>query len=314
MKKKFIITVLLLCVCLSTISSGCFALATYNMIFENNSYDLEQDYHSIKIDTITANVTFIHSNTSQSKVFCNELKTQKHEVEVVDGTLTITQKKNEEWYGQVLNLTSSYIVIHLNKIQYDTLDIVGVNTDVDMQAGFIFNNVNIQNTTGNTKWKSNVVDTFAINTQTGDLDLQYASFHLVDIQNTTGDVNLLNCSATSHTVIQLGTGNLTVTNSGLNLLHVKIQTGYATLNDVFASDQIMILITTGNISLFRSDAGKLELATTTGDIFASLLSSKKISTQTVSGQISIPETQDGGMCKTKTTTGNITIIVISSEI
>ncbi|MBE5736952.1 MAG: hypothetical protein E7348_00925 [Clostridiales bacterium] len=311
MKKKFLIATLVLCLCFPTLLSGCFAITAYNMVAETNSYDIKDDYDKIKIDTLTANVTFTHSNTTESMVFCNEFKSQKHVVEVVDGTLTITQEKNQEWYGQVLDYTKSYIVIHLNKIQYDSLELLGVHTDVDLRNSFKFNNVNIETDSGNVKWCADVLDTLSIKTQSGNVEIDSACINYASINNASGDVTLNDYTATSHTLVQIATGNLLVNTASLGLLNVKIETGDATINDLISSDLIIITITTGNLSLCRSDANELLLTTTTGNIFASLLSNKKVTVQTDSGQISIPENLEGDPCKAKTSTGDITIEIIS---
>ena len=309
MKKYFTIAFLIFCLCLPILCSGCLAIVTYNAVVETSSYDIEEDYNNIDINAITANITFMHSNTSQSKVFYNGIVGQKHSVEVVNGTLTISQEKSEEWYDQILNYASSYIVIHLNKIQYDSLEIVSESSSVEIQTGFIFNNVDIQNNTGDIKWKSDVVDTLSIQTQTGDLKLEDASFNMIKVNNDTGDVKITSCSASSHTLVKIENGNLTLTNARLNLLHAKINTGYAMLSGVYASDQIMLIIETGNIFVYSSDTKKAEFTTTTGDIFASFLSNKTIEANASSGQINIPSNSAvaNGTCTAITQTGNITI-------
>jgi hypothetical protein len=91
--------------------SGCLALATYSLAIDHTTLEIEEYFDRIEIDTVTANVTFRHTTGVGSKIFCEEIKGQNHEIDVIDNTLTITQEKNEEWHNKALNHTKSFIVI-----------------------------------------------------------------------------------------------------------------------------------------------------------------------------------------------------------
>lgn len=313
MRKKLIVATLLLCLCLPMLLSGCLAVATYSLVIENNSYKIEEDYDSIKIDTVTANVIFIHSANLESRVFCEELRGQNHTVEVIDGTLTITQQKNDKWYNKVLNYTQSHIIVYLDNLQYEKLTFDCVNGDIEMQKGFLFNDVNVETKKGDIKWMSDVTNNLSIKLENGDIKLEDSSFNLLNVNSSKGDVHLINCSSSNQAIITITTGDLTLYNTELNTLNVNMDDGYVAFTNVSALSQIMINVTNGSISLYDCDAERVDITTIVGDITAKFLTEKRVNAQTNSGTIKQPDTYKGGICNVKTTNGNIIIEIATPK-
>ena len=64
---------------------------------------------------------------------------------------------------------------------------------------------------------------------------------------------------------------------------------------------------TGNVKFDRSDAAEIFVKTNTGNVTGSLLTDKVFTTQTDTGDVSVPKTVTGGRCEIKTDTGDIKI-------
>ena len=60
----------------------------------------------------------------------------------------------------------------------------------------------------------------------------------------------------------------------------------------------------------KLDAENLEIETGTGDVRGTLLSSKIFMVKTSTGDIDVPETTTGGICKVKTSTGEVYIRIV----
>ncbi|MCD8007249.1 MAG: DUF4097 domain-containing protein [Oscillospiraceae bacterium] len=86
---------------------------------------------------------------------------------------------------------------------------------------------------------------------------------------------------------------------------LEVITGEIYLEDVIASDILSATVTTGSISLKACDAGEMYLETTTGSIIGTVLTEKIFVASTNLGNISIPQTTSGGICKATTVTGEI---------
>lgn len=61
------------------------------------------------------------------------------------------------------------------------------------------------------------------------------------------------------------------------------------------------------MKLDRSDAAEIYVRTDTGDVTGSLLTDKIFFAETDTGDIDVPESVEGGKCKIKTDTGDISI-------
>ncbi len=126
-----------------------------------------------------------------------------------------------------------------------------------------------------------------IKTKTSDIIIPADfKFNDVNIKNTTGDV-YCDCSVVNNTNVKATTGDVIVKNNFSNKLNISL--------------------TTGDVKLDNIDPKEIFVKTTTGDIDGMLLSDKVFKTQVTTGDISVPNTNTGGVCDLKTTTGDINI-------
>jgi DUF4097 and DUF4098 domain-containing protein YvlB len=91
-------------------------------------------------------------------------------------------------------------------------------------------------------------------------------------------------------------------------VNVRRSTGDVTLTSVLA-DSFVIKTSTGDVKLNLSDAKEINIETDTGRVEGSLLSEKIFKCESSSGSIKVPHTTSGGICKIRTSTGNIIITI-----
>ena len=84
-------------------------------------------------------------------------------------------------------------------------------------------------------------------------------------------------------------------------------TGDVEMKDVIASGKITVKVTTGDVELEACDGGELFLKATTGDVEGTLLTPKTFEAKATTGKVDVPNPSTGGLCKIKTTTGDIQI-------
>ena len=66
--------------------------------YEMKEYEVEETFSHISIEGKSADVAFVVSENSKTKVVCDEREKMKYLVEVNDGTLTVKLEDKRKWY------------------------------------------------------------------------------------------------------------------------------------------------------------------------------------------------------------------------
>ena len=232
-----------------------------------NTHNITDIFHSICIDTETANIRIVPSVDGHCSVVCNEFDKLTHTVTVENGTLSVRLKDERAWYEHIgINFRSIAITISLPQDVYEALSIKLTTGDVSIT------------------------------------DLQCKS---LTTNGTTGDITLKNITVSENLSIKHTTGDVTITDLQCKTLTADGSTGDITLKNVIASEKLLIGCTTGDVRFDRCDAGEIFVDVTTGDIRGSLLSEKIFIAKTSTGDIRLPDSSTGGTCRVTTTTGDI---------
>lgn len=243
-----------------------------NVKYMTNSYEFSpQDFDSINLDTITADIEFRKSKDDTCRVVCYEREKMPHEVYIQDHTLTISERDTRNWldHTTVFSFKTPTITVYLPEGQYETLKIENTTGDIDISGYWIFDSLDLTTTTGDI--------------QINGLSCQRDVFTHV----TTGDIKLENLTC----------NNLTTTGS----------TGDVDMKNVIVSGSLKARCTTGDIKFDKCDAGELYIKATTGNVSGTLLTPKVIFANSTTGTISVPKYTTGGRCEIDVTTGDIHI-------
>lgn len=216
--------------------------------YETNTYQVQDEFHSISMKTDTADIVFVKSEGSECQVVCHEEEHSKHSVTVQDGTLTINLVDEREWYEYIgITIGSSKIAISLPEKEYTSLFIKESTGDIEMTEAFAFENVDIS-------------------TSTGRVNLANMTCKNVISKGSTGDLLLENVIAEEKLLIERSTGDIFI--DSCDAAEIFIETDTGDVRGSLLSEKVFITKTdTGRIDIPKIvKGGKCEIETDTGDI------------------------------------------------
>ena len=275
---------------------------------ESTSYEISEDFTDISITLDTEDIFFTPSPDGTKKVVCLEYKNRKHSVEVENGTLKITSSDEGKWYDHIFNFGATGVTVYLPENEYRSLFIDSDTSNVNIPGNFKFESIDIKLSTGNVRCLAAASGEVRIATSTGRISLADAGFASLKLKASTGDINLsnINCKDIS---IALSTGDIELINVSCKSLKTEASTGDLKMINVIANESFSILTDTGDVEFEACDASEINIETDTGDVEGSLLSDKVFIYRTNTGEVKLPETTTGGICRITTDTGDIEIYI-----
>lgn len=240
--------------------------------YETNTYEITEDFTNINVNVEMINITVVKSETETASVVCMESKKIKYDVSVSNGVLVVEVDNNRRWYD------------------------------------FSFESVKINSHTGDVSLTSSS-DEVNIKLSTGNIKLENINIDNASLVTATGNHYLKNVVATNNVFIESSTGTITLNNVDCKNLTAITDTGRVKLTDVIATGRFEISTETGGVTLEDSDASEMNIETSTGSVKGTILTPKIFMARSDIGKINVPETTTGGICRIRTSTGNISITI-----
>lgn len=238
--------------------------------FETNEFIISEKYHDISISTKTADILFLYSESTETKVVCYEQMNMKHTVSVKDGVLEIHVEDTRKWYEYIgISFLTPKITVYVPQGAYGDLTVHSATGNVEVPEGF--------------------------------------DFQRMDISVSTGAVSVSGVTCDGDMGIYVTTGRASITDVRCNNLRTAGSTGDLYMRNVIAAETLSAERATGSITLEKCDAAELYLKTSTGNVTGSLLSEKIFTAQTGTGHVDVPDIASGGKCEIYTGTGSIKI-------
>ena len=276
--------------------------------YETNTYNLNEEFSNISINTDTADISFVLSDDGASKVVCYEPENSKHSVSVQNGTLTVNLVDEREWYEHIgITIGNEKITLYLSEKEYDLLVIKEDTGDIKIPKEFNFKSIDISASTGDVKSFASASGKIKIKVSTGDINLQNLSADNLELKASTGNINLSDVICENEIKINLSTGKTSITDTKCKNITSKGDTGDILLQNAIAKEKFFIERSTGDVRFQKCDAGEIFIKTDTGDVKGNLLTDKVFITQTDTGRVDVPKTVTGGKCEIITDTGDIEI-------
>ena len=252
---------------------------------ETNEYVLAESYQDILIETRTADVVILPSETEETTVVCKEQERLKHKVTVSEDTLTIKLVDTRKWHDYLFDFANTQITVYVPTVQ--------------------FGKISVKSSTGDVKASDCICDDLQIKNSTGDVVLQnvFAAGKISTVSST-GDVKFKDCDAAS-VYVRESTGDVKVSDCICDDLQIKNSTGDVVLQNVFAAGKISIVSSTGDVKFKDCDAASVYVRESTGDVKGNFLTEKRFVTKTGTGDIHVPKSEIGGYCEIITSTGDI---------
>lgn len=153
--------------------------------YEFKELVLEDDFDYLKIDLISHNINFKHSDDDKLKVEYYESENDKVNIKVEGNTLKLKSEYKKKYRFFNFRFKSpkvSNVDIYLPKNEYQNIDVELISGDLKIN-NFIFNEISIKTTSGDISLsKLNVNNKVVIDLVSGD-------FHVEDL-NVTNDLNV----------------------------------------------------------------------------------------------------------------------------
>ena len=277
-----------------------------------NLHELTGDISNFDIDLQTADFEMKLATDGNKRVVCRETTKDVHEVNLVDGTLSIKYKDLRKWHEKlfVFDYHRNKVTVYLPADTFESFKFHASTGDVIMPHNYTFNSFDALLSTGDIKTEANVTGATKIETTTGHIYLTGMNTNSVDIKASTGSINLKDVVVTEDININVTTGAIKLDNVMAKNYTSTSSTGDVTLKNSIFENEIKITTTTGDVTFDRSDAATVEVNTTTGDVSGTFLSSKIFYAQSTTGRINVPPSTTGGLCKVNTTTGDISLSIV----
>ena len=300
---------------------------------ESKEYTVTEDFQYIRVDTVSADVSFVLSEDGACRVATKDDERMNYTVEVIDATLTVTAEVKEPWYKRPFSLfgggEDASVTVYLPAAEYESLTVKtttgGIKADGRLD---VHQSVMLLVTTGDIEWQGSagrfhakattgeislenvtVAEAITIETSTGDIALTGVTGGSLDIHATTGDIELVDSAVTGQIAAEVTTGEMTLTRVTCDELNIQTTSGRIKLTDTVASGHIRAKTGSGAIRLEGADAATLSLKTTSGSVTGSLATPKVFYTDTTSGSVDVPKSTEGGLCEIMTTSGSIRLTV-----
>lgn len=247
---------------------------------------VEEDFSNIEIDIDTADVRFVLTDDDTCKVVYNETEKTEYVVTVEGGTLKIRFEDHRKWYDHIgIFFESEKMTVYLPRAEYE--------------------NVSFKSDTGDLSLSGMTLQSLTVNVRTGDVSLSGLNLQSLTVQSTTGDVALSALNVQSALNITTDTGDVECESVNCQSLQIRVDTGDIELAGVIASQTMTIKSDTGDVELDRCDAASLDIQTSTGDVSGRLLTPKRYDADASTGDIRVPQSQEGGVCRIRTSSGDI---------
>ena len=280
------------------------------MKYLTNTYDITDIFHSIDVDTITADVEFRLAEDGKCRVVCYEQEEVLHDVHVKDGTLVIDAKDTRSWLDHLsfFNFKTPSITVYLPEQEYQALEVNNTTGDLKLSGPWCLDKLSLKVTTGDIRADGMTCKKdIDIHVTTGSMILKNLNCEKLNVSGSTGQTTMKNVRVSEKAQLRWTTGGLLMEDCGVGNLSLDGTTGDAMLKNVVVSDNLRAETTTGDLKLEHCDAGELFLKATTGDTSASLLTQKIVFAHASTGDVDVPSFTTGGRCEVTTTTGDICI-------
>lgn len=278
--------------------------------YVTNTYEINDPWRGISIESDTADITFLLSQDGKCKVSCYEEENARHAVTVKDEVLTISVVDTREWYDHIgIHWDSPKITVYLPQGEYGQLEVKERTGDIRVPNGLTFSYVDISTATGGVEVAASADSVMKINTTTGDISVTNTSVGSLYLGVSTGRISVENVVCQGNVDVRVSTGKTVFTDVTCKELASKGDTGDIRLERVIMEGLCSIQRGTGNVHFAESDALSIMVETETGNVTGSLLNSKVFLVETDTGRVNVPKSDGDGRCYVKTDTGDITITV-----
>lgn len=146
-----------------------------------------------------------------------------------------------------------------------------------------------------------------ISSSTGSININSNVTDNLFLDNDTGNIKISNCDKMGNIDIDTDTGNISLFNVNANKLEIETDTGDTRLTNTILKEDLNIEGSTGSVYFDGFDAANIYIELSTGDVKGTIISSKFFVAKSNTGKVIVPQTREGGECIIIVDTGDINI-------
>lgn len=225
--------------------------------------------------------------------------------------------------------TSGNIV--LSEIYANQLGVYSTSGDIGVRSIRVELEVYLENVSGFTQVEDLTSTDLTLATTSGDIILNAAVAEYMSVSAISGNVTLSSCKFSStasinnisgfveiidsvcgEQTIHSTSGELRLRNVQTNMLELSSISGHIELWDVISKGNVYLQTDSGEVLFSGTDAAQFEIITSSGCVSGTLLTPKNFITETTSGYVEIPPSdENAGICYIRTVSGDINIALQS---
>ncbi len=229
--------------------------------------DITEDFDGINVLVDTADVNLILSNDEKCKVVVLDREKIRYDVSTDDGVLNINSVDERKWYERIFSYGGASLTVYLPKSEYDSLIIDASTGDITVPEGFKFGCVDINLSTGDTRFCASADDSVKIEGGTGDVTVGVGACGSLEVRVSTGKTTLKGVNVSGKINIECSTGDTELTDIFCNSLNSIGDTGDFYTNNLTAGENVSIQRSTGEIEVNKAECkANISLETSTGSI------------------------------------------------
>ena len=268
---------------------------------------IQEGFDNIAIDTEDCDVKFaMFSGRDDCMVEICSYQNVKHTAVVEDGTLKIKMIDKRNWTDRI-NIgwkESMEMTVYLPAAEYESLQVRTATGDITLAQEPFFREVMLRSNTGDISCVGISGDVLDCMTSTGDISVQNSAPNILQLQSDTGDF-AVSVVAGDEIHMKTNTGEVNAENVKVLMFTCQTETGDVELEQVLTDDYLQIRTDTGDVGIENCDAGRVDIETETGDVTGNFLTSKWFSAFSDTGDVTVPNTPEGGECRIQTDSGDI---------
>lgn len=277
-----------------------------NFKYVEKEYQVEENFESIKLNLKGSDVVIRSSNDEKCKVVCFENNIYSHSVDVINNELVVGCNYKTKIF---FSYKESKITIYLPEKDYKTLNLTTTSGDVDVE-NLKVDELTITVSSGDVEVNNVECNNISTAGESGDVELQNIKVNgAVSVARDSGDVELSNVSCNGNLSTSTDSGDISLENVVCGGLSSECDSGDVKLESVLVNGALTIEAESGDVEFSKLDASSLDITTTSGDVKGSLLSDKIFAVRSSSGEIDVPQTTTGGVCKITVRSGDVIITI-----
>ena len=268
---------------------------------------IQEGFDNIAIDTEDCDVKFaMFSGRDDCMVEVRTYQNVKHTAVVEDGTLKIKMIDKRNWTDHInIGWTESMeMTVYLPAAEYESLQVRTSTGDISILEEPSFKEMLLRTSSGDISCAGVCGDVLDCMTTTGDISVQNSVADVLKLQSNTGDFAV---SVVTGNEIHMRTnaGEVNAENVNVLMFTCQTETGDLELEQVLTDDYLQIRTDTGDVGIENCDAGRVDIETETGDVTGNFLTPKWFSAFSDTGDVTVPNTPEGGECSIQTDSGDI---------